>query len=100
MPGKWKELQKRKLSPERIARVQADVDATVREMDLRALREAAGLTQAELAERIDMTQPDLSKFERREDHRIATLQRYVSALGGRLKIVAELNGKTVVLSES
>jgi ribosome-binding protein aMBF1 (putative translation factor) len=99
MPGNWKDLQKRKMSPERIARVQAEVDATVREMDLRMLREAAGLTQEQLAERIDMAQSDLSKFERREDHRIATLRRYVSALGGRLKIVAELNGKTIVLTE-
>ena len=66
-------------------------------LDLRALREAVGLTQDELAQRIAMTQSQLSKLERREDHRLSTLSRYVTALGGQLEIVAVVQGKRIRL---
>jgi transcriptional regulator with XRE-family HTH domain len=66
---------------------------------LRALREAMGLTQDELAQRIEITQSQLSKMERRDDHRISTLRRYVEALGGSLEICALVNGKRVKLAE-
>jgi transcriptional regulator with XRE-family HTH domain len=68
-------------------------------MDLRALREAAGLTQEELAAKVDITQSQLSKLERREDHRISTLRRYVKALGGELEVVAVVDGKRIKLAE-
>ena len=54
--------------------------------DLATLRKGKGLTQAELAERIGMSQSDLSKFERRGDVRLSTLRTYVGALGGELVI--------------
>ena len=68
-------------------------------MDLRALREAAGLTQEELAQRVAVTQSQLSKLERREDYRLSTLRRYVAALGGQLEIVAVVDGKRIRLSQ-
>ena len=52
--------------------------------DLATLRRKKGLTQAELAKRIGMSQSDLSKFERRGDVRLSTLRAYVAALGGDL----------------
>jgi DNA-binding XRE family transcriptional regulator len=61
--------------------------------ELSALRRRLGLTQAELAGRIGMSQSDLSKLERRKDVRLSTLKAHAMALGGRLRIVFEHDGK-------
>lgn len=97
---KWKDIREKKLSPERLRRVDEQVEQELLEMDLRALREAVGLTQEELARRVEVTQSQLSKLERREDHRLSTLRRYVEALGGEIEIIAVIDGKKIRLSES
>jgi hypothetical protein len=66
-------------------------------MTLRALRESAGRTQREVARRVSMTQPQLSRVEARRDHLISTLRRYVEALDGNIEIVAVVGGARVVL---
>lgn len=96
---KWSEIREQKFSPEELRRIDQDVEAELLEMDLRALREAVGLTQEELARRVDVTQSQLSKLERRDDHRISTLRRYVEALGGTLEICAIVGGKRIKLAE-
>jgi predicted transcriptional regulator/DNA-binding XRE family transcriptional regulator len=55
---------------------------------LRSLRELAGLTQKEMAERLSVGQASISKIEQRGDIHIQSLQRYVEALGARLRIEA------------
>ena len=60
---------------------------------LKDLRLREGLTQSQLAERMGMTQSDLSKLEHREDIRLSTLANYVRALGGALVLQAELHGQ-------
>jgi hypothetical protein len=57
---------------------------------LRALREAAGMTQGELAERLGRRQPALSRLERQGDARVSTLREYVAALGGELEFIARV----------
>lgn len=96
---KWSEIRSQKFSPAELAEIDRAVAGELLEMDLRALREAAGLTQGELAQRIEITQSQLSKMERREDHRISTLRRYVQALGGSLEICAVIGGKRIKLAE-
>jgi DNA-binding Xre family transcriptional regulator len=66
---------------------------------LRRLRLGRGLTQQQLADRLGMTQPEISKLERRRDVRLSTMRAYLVALGGSLGLVArfgddeaELNG--------
>jgi len=56
---------------------------------LAELRRRHGLTQVELAKRMEMSQSDLSKFERRHDVRLSTLKAHAEALGGRLRIQFE-----------
>jgi transcriptional regulator with XRE-family HTH domain len=56
---------------------------------LAELRTGRGLTQVQVASRAGMVQSDVSKLERRADPRLSTLERYVSATGGRLHLVAE-----------
>jgi predicted transcriptional regulator len=87
------------VTPEELCQIDDEIESELLEMDLRALREAVGLTQGELAQRVEITQSQLSKMERREDHRISTLRRYVEALGGNLEICAIINGRRIKLSE-
>jgi predicted transcriptional regulator len=97
---KWSDIRARKFTPEELCGIDQEIENDLLEMDLRALREAVGLTQGELAQRVAITQSQLSKMERREDHRISTLRRYVEALGGNLEICAVINGKRIKLAES
>ena len=69
----------------------------VLEMNLQELRKAVGKTQEELAEVLDLSQGELSQTERREDHLLSTLRRYVEALGGELEVVAHVGDKRVRL---
>jgi hypothetical protein len=66
-------------------------------MSLQAFRERVGRTQGEIARRIAMTQPQLSRVERRRDHLTSTLRKYVRALGGRIEVAAVVKGKRIVL---
>jgi transcriptional regulator with XRE-family HTH domain len=93
---KWSELKSR-MSPERQARVNAAVRRELLAMELRELRQEAGKTQVEVAEIAEMTQAELSKFERRDDHLLSTLRRYVAALGGELEVVAVFDNKRIAL---
>jgi DNA-binding XRE family transcriptional regulator len=90
-------LAKSKLSPERRARIQAEVEQEMLEMNLQELRKAAGVTQADVAAKTGMAQADVSRTESREDHCLSTLRRYVHALGGELEVNAVVNGRRVRL---
>jgi transcriptional regulator with XRE-family HTH domain len=62
------------------------------------LRRELDLTQVIVAERLDVTQENISQIERREaDVRLSTLSRYVEALGGRLEVRAAFPEQTVAL---
>jgi DNA-binding XRE family transcriptional regulator len=60
---------------------------------LAALRRGLGLTQAQVARRLRITQSDVSKLERRENVQLSTLQAYARALGGRLLVTFD-DGET------
>jgi predicted transcriptional regulator len=55
---------------------------------LKALRELAGLTQADLAKRLEVGQAAVSKVESRGNVQISSLKKYVEALGATLRIDA------------
>jgi transcriptional regulator with XRE-family HTH domain len=59
-----------------------------KEMALRELRQALDLTQAQLAEAMNMKQAAVSKFERQSDLYLSTLRNILSAMGADLKIIA------------
>lgn len=62
--------------------------AEVRAYRLRELREQAGLTQAQLAERIGVGQRQVSKIERGdiESAKVSTIRGYLEAVGGALSL--------------
>jgi len=63
------------------------------------LRRKLDLTQAIVADRLDVTQENISQIERGEaDVRLSTLSRYIQALGGRLEVRAAFPEETVALS--
>jgi len=58
---------------------------------LRALRESAGKTQAQVARASGLAQPDVSKLENAaalDDRQLSTVRRYLAALGDDLELVA------------
>ena len=62
---------------------------------LTALREAAGLSQRELAQRIGVSQPRIAAIERSRNVTVDVLDQYVNALGGTLEVnVVKGNRKT------
>jgi hypothetical protein len=96
--GTLEDLEKKYLSPKQIARIHREVDVEILEMNLSGLRWASGKTQKEMARAIGMGQPELSRVERREDHLLSTLRRYVEALGGEVEVIARFEGRTVRLT--
>lgn len=94
---RWKDVQKRRLSQQQVDDVRKRVADEVLEMNLRSLRESLGKTQDEIANLADFTQSQLSKIERREDHLISTLRRYVRALGGEIEVIAVVGEKRIAL---
>lgn len=59
---------------------------------LTALREEAGLSQRQLADRIGVSQPRIVAIEHSQNVTIDVLDQYIQALGGRLE-VAVVHGK-------
>lgn len=53
------------------------------------LRKRLGRSQAEVATTMGTTQSGVSRIERQPDIRVSTLDEYVAALGGRLRLVVE-----------
>jgi predicted transcriptional regulator len=94
---KWSDIKAERFSPEDIDKIRKEALRDLLEEDLRALREAAGVTQEELAEKVAVDQSQISRLERQGDARVSLLKRYVEALGGELQIVATLRGKIVRL---
>lgn len=83
-----------KLSPERRASVKARTDELIAiELTLRQLRESLEMTQADLAEQLEIGQHSVSRIESRGDIKLSTLRTYVEALGGSLNISASFPGK-------
>ncbi len=79
-------------------RLQADPEARLRVEEYRRamrdalaladLRESRGVTQAELADVLEVSQANVSRVEHKDDLYLSTLSKYVAALGGRLELTA------------
>jgi hypothetical protein len=93
----WDVLEKKYFTPAERAEADRYVEQELLEMNLRELRQLTGLTQEDVAQATKMRQPELSRVERRDDHLLSTLRRYVEALGGELEVVARFEGKSFKL---
>ncbi len=68
-------------------------------MALDELREAREMTQVHLAKILGVNQAAVSKLERRADMYVSTLQSFVKAMGGELKITARFPEGTVEINQ-
>ncbi len=94
---KWSDVKKKRFSREKRKELDKKIGNQLFEMDLCALREVLGVTQEELAASADMTQSEVSRLERRSDHKLSTMKRIVESLGGQLEIIAKFGDKRVRL---
>jgi hypothetical protein len=95
--NRYIDLRTRSFSSERLKRNDRRLEKELLAMNLQDLREFLGKTQEEIARIAEMSQGQLSVTERREDHLVSTLKRYVEALGGELEITAEFGNKRIRL---
>ena len=96
MARNYKELQA-KMDPASL-RDNQRVREELQRMALEELRGAKQLTQAEMAEMLDVPQSSISRIEQRADMYLSTLRNYVHAAGGELRIQAVFpDGGTVVI---
>ncbi|MFI0463834.1 MULTISPECIES: helix-turn-helix domain-containing protein [Saccharopolyspora] len=109
MGRSWKDVKKDKEALDRArgrdveaAREQAHIltQAYILGDRLTQLRKAAGLSQSEVAARMQVSQPRVSKLEQGDlaQIEVGTLERYVAALGGRLRLVADFEDHDVTVS--
>jgi DNA-binding XRE family transcriptional regulator len=83
-----------RMPPERRARVEAEARRMIaEELTLRDLRKALQLTQERLAKRLGVKQESVSNIEKRSDLLLSTLQSYVAALGGDLRLLVTFPGR-------
>lgn len=66
------------------------------EMSLRELRRALGRTQMKLAADLGVGQDTVSRYEKRTDMLLSTLQYYVAKMGGQLVLLAEFPNRKPV----
>lgn len=97
MAKRWGDLKREKLPEATLVAIEKRVEAEVLELNLRDLRELVGKTQVDVALAAKMSQSEASRAERRDDHLISTLRRYVTALGGDLEVTAVFDNKRIVL---
>lgn len=84
------------------AEVEAGAEALIhvsRAHRLAEMRKRLGLTQAEVAERMNVRQERVSAIERAkvDASELRTLAAYIKALGGRLEIIADFGGERLVV---
>jgi DNA-binding transcriptional regulator YiaG len=74
-----------------VARVRRDMEDADRTyaMGLAALRQAAELTQVELARKLGVSQAAVSRIEQPHDLLLSTLNAYLQAVGGRVRVVVQ-----------
>jgi DNA-binding XRE family transcriptional regulator len=99
MARNYKELQAT-MDPASRLDNQRRVREELQKMALQELRDAKQLTQADMAEMLDVPQSSISRIEQRADMYLSTLRNYVHAAGGELRIQAVFpDGGTVVIDQ-
>lgn len=100
MAKKFRALVEETLNQEQQATARAEARAMRLEMNLRQIREKLSeLSQEDVAELLNVTQPYISKLERQHDMLVSKLYDYVGTLGGQIEIHAKFPDRDVVLTQ-
>lgn len=87
------------LPEERRDRIEERAQEMLLAMALQELRQKRHLTQQQLADRLNLQQAAVSKMEGQSDMHVATLQRIITAMGGKLKLVAQFPDEEIVINQ-
>jgi predicted transcriptional regulator len=87
------------MSQGRRDKIDAMAKEMLSEMPMHALRDALQFTQQQLAEELGVNQAAISKMERRPDHLVSTLRRFIEAMGGELELKAHFPTGSVSINE-
>jgi len=90
MSGHRRFAEIRDNSPEFQAEVEAEMRAVRISVELVRLREAMGLSQQQLADRMGVAQEAVSQLENARDLRLSNVASYVMALGGEVRLAVRL----------
>ena len=80
----------RKASKAMVAKIIAE------QRTLAELRKGGEMTQAKVGLKLKISQDQVSRLEKRTDILLSTLNKYVGAIGGRVRIMVEMPGKPPV----
>jgi DNA-binding transcriptional regulator YiaG len=89
----WSEIR-RQGTPEEEAEIAAEVRTLLRENALSQLRRRREISQKELAAALGISQVRVSSIERADEPQLATIRRFIEALGGELIVQARIDGET------
>ena len=89
MRKNFKELKAR-MSPESRGRAEARTKKMMADMLLGEVRRLVGLTQEDLAKKLGIAQPTLSRLESQDDMQISTMRRLITGFGGSLELLVHL----------
>ena len=81
-------LIKRTTTKQTRERAARRTEELLREMVLSDLRKRTGKSQRQLASELGIKQPSLAKLEKQTDMQLSTLNRVITALGGKLEVTA------------
>lgn len=91
----------KRLPKARRDRIEAETAREAAEiMSLRDVRKAFHKSQEDVAKALNMEQESVSRVERRTDLLLSTMRKYVSAMGGDLKLIAEFPDRPPIQIET
>jgi len=100
MAKKFRDLVRETLSEAEQAAAHAASRAMLLELNLRQIREKVSeLSQEDVAQLLEVTQPYISKLERQQDMLVSKLYDYVATLGGQVEIRAKFPDYDVVVRQ-
>jgi predicted transcriptional regulator len=109
MGRSWKDVKADKLAADREAgrdvmasrtAAREATQAYILGFRLAQLREDVGISQTELAQRMGVSQPRISQLEQGDPGQMEldTIRRYIAALGGRMRVIADFDDHDVTIS--
>lgn len=100
MARSWRDVRSRaNLDEAKVEQHKERMLGEVRATRLREMRERRGLTQKQVADAMEVSQPRVAAIESGElpKAEVGTIVRYVAALGGKVEIVADFEGERLPL---
>ena len=97
MANKFRTL-KDGMSRARREKIDAMTQEMLSEVPMDSLRDALHYTQQQIAEELGVKQASVSKMERRPDHLVSTLRRFVEAMGGELELRAHFPNGSITIT--